>query len=59
MKPELITIPEAKEIISSNKPRIGLFYCNSEDAWTAIDNSTNDLFVEVFDSLEEAIAWLN
>jgi len=35
------------------------FLIELENGWTAIDNSHNEAFTEDFDTLQEAVSWLN
>lgn len=35
------------------------FFFKEENMWIAVDNSDNSCFVEEFNTLEEAISWLN
>jgi hypothetical protein len=54
-----ITKEEALEIIEMRKPE-GLFLqIESDNSWTAIDNSTGDTWTENFEEKETAIDWLN
>ena len=59
MNIECIGRKEALKVIDTRKP-LGLFVlhdlCN--DCYSAIDNSTGDAWVEDFDTMAEAIAWL-
>ncbi|WP_117985306.1 hypothetical protein [Staphylococcus sp. GDY8P85P] len=52
-----------KELISKLETRfykndLNRFICKEDDIWLAIDNSTADVFIEEYDSLEEAFQYL-
>ena len=37
----------------------GMFYCFDNDVWVGCDNTTNDCWVEEFNTEDDVIAWLN
>ena len=53
-----ISKKKASSIISSYSPE-GLFYTIDNGKYIGIDNSTEDAWVEEFDTLDECKRWLN
>ena len=53
-----ITSQKAKQIINTRKP-LGKFYFNENDVYIGIDNSTGDVWTQVFFSYDEMATWQN